>query len=224
MRAAGASQWGTEMNVVLLGAANPETGRIIKAVEKSVANFRVIGFIDNDPKKKGTPFLGYPVFGGFECLGDLVKDGALFVNLITGSTRVRHDTTRFMIGKGCKFTNLVHPSVDLMMIRLGFGNYIQDHVIIQAGSVIGNNCSIHVGSIVAHEVTLGESVFVAHGCSISGCVEIGEGSFIGTNATVLPRIKIGKWAVVGAGAVVTKDVPDNTTVVGNPARAMKASP
>jgi sugar O-acyltransferase (sialic acid O-acetyltransferase NeuD family) len=210
------------MDVVLLGAANPETGRMIKAVEEFTADFQVIGFIDNDPEKKGKTFLGYPVFGGFECLQDLVRHGVLFVNLITGSTRVRHETTQFMLGKGCRFTNLVHPSVDLTMVKMGLGNYIQENVVIQAEALIGDNCSIHVGSIIAHEVTLGQSVFVAHACSISGCVEIGEGAFIGTNATILPRLKIGKWTTVGAGAVVTKDVPDNVTVVGNPARAIKS--
>ena len=51
------------MDVVFLGAANPETGRMIKAVGEAQPSFRVLGFIDNDPKKKGMTFLGYPVFG-----------------------------------------------------------------------------------------------------------------------------------------------------------------
>lgn len=80
-----------------------------------------------------------------------------------------------------------------------------------------------MGALIAHESKIGHSVFIAHACSISGCVEIGDGCFIGTNATLLPRIKIGKWATIGAGAVVTKDVPDYATVVGNPARVIRLS-
>jgi len=209
------------MKVIFLGAANPETGRMIKALESAQPNFKVLGFIDNDPKKKGTTFLGFPVFGGFEILDELINDDVYFVNLITGSTRIRYETSRYMVKKGCKFTNFVHPSIDLTMTRMGVGNYIQEGVIIQAGASIGNNSSIHIGALVAHEVTVGNSVFIAHACSISGGVQIGDGAFVGTNATIIPHLRIGKWATIGAGAVVIKDVPDYATVVGNPAKIVK---
>jgi sugar O-acyltransferase (sialic acid O-acetyltransferase NeuD family) len=209
------------MKVIFLGAANPETARMIKSVERTQANFQVLGFIDQDLQKKGTSFLGYPVFGGFEVLDQFIQDDISFVNLITGNMKNRYETSRYMAHKGCKFTNFIHPSVDLTMVTLGIGNYIQEGVIIQAGAVIGNNSSIHIAALVAHEVIIGDSVFVAHGVSLCGCVEIGDGAFVGTNATILPRVKIGKWATVGAGAVVLKDVPDYTIVVGNPAKIIK---
>jgi len=50
---------------------------------------------------------------------------------------------------------------------------------------------------------------------------IKEGASLGANATILPGITIGKNSMVGAGAVVTKDVPDNVLVVGNPAKIVK---
>ncbi len=211
------------MNILFLGAANPETGRMIRAVSDAASNFNVIGFIDNDPGKKGTLFCGYPIFGGFEILEKFSKEDIYFVNLITGSTKMRYETSVYMAKKGCRFTNFIHPSINLSMTQIGIGNYFQDSVIIQADAVIGNNCSIHMGALIAHESKIGHSVFIAHACSISGCVEIGDGCFIGTNATLLPRIKIGKWATIGAGAVVTKDVPDYATVVGNPARVIRLS-
>jgi len=209
------------MKVILLGAANPETGRMIRAVERVQPNFKVLGFIDNDPEKKGKLFVGLPVFGGFEVLDDLIRNDTYFVNLITGSTRTRYETSRYMAQKGCKFCNFIHPSIDLTMVEIGVGNYLQEGVIVQAGVRIGNNASIHIGALIGHETLIGSSVFIAHGVSISGCVEIGDGAFVGTNATILPRLKIGKWATIGAGAVVVKDVPDYTVVVGNPAKPMK---
>jgi sugar O-acyltransferase (sialic acid O-acetyltransferase NeuD family) len=211
------------MRVVFLGAANPETGRMIRAVQRVQPNFEVHGFIDNDPKKKGTSFLGFPVFGGFEELEKLVEDDLHFVNLITGTTKIRYETSREMARKGCRFTNFIHPSVDLTMTEIGNGNYIQDGVIIQASARIGNNSSIHIAAIVAHEADIGDSVFIAHACSVSGAVTIGDGVFMGTNATILPRVRIGKWATIGAGAVVTRDVPDYATVVGNPAKVIKTA-
>ena len=52
-------------------------------------------------------------------------------------------------------------------------------------------------------------------------INIGNKVWIGANVVVLPGVSIGDGAVVGAGSVVTKDVPDNTVVVGNPARVVK---
>src|SRR3954453_12994566 len=106
------------MEMVLLGAANPETGRMIRAISEVDREFRVAGFMDNDPEKKGQSFLGYPVFGGFEVLDELLKRDVRFVNLITGSTRTRYETSLEMARRGCRFANLIHPSVDLTMVEL----------------------------------------------------------------------------------------------------------
>lgn len=54
----------------------------------------------------------------------------------------------------------------------------------------------------------------------SGCIEIMNNVFIGSNSIILPNTRIGNNVIVGAGTVVTKDVPDNSVVVGNPARVI----
>jgi sugar O-acyltransferase (sialic acid O-acetyltransferase NeuD family) len=164
-----------------------------------------------------------PVFGGFESVDSLLEQDVHFVNLITGSTRVRYETSRELARRGCRFANLIHPSVDLTMVSVGVGNYLQESVIVQAEVSIGDNSSIHMGTLVGHETRIGNSVFIAHGCSLSGSVSVGDGTFMGTHATVVPRISIGKWATIGAGTVVIKDVPDYATVVGNPGKIIKTA-
>jgi sugar O-acyltransferase (sialic acid O-acetyltransferase NeuD family) len=211
------------MEIVFLGASNPETVRMIRAIQRVDDDFQVAGFIDNDPAKWGTEFHGYPVFGGLEAVGDLNRRGVKFVNLITGSTRARYETSRELASRGCQFANFMHPSIDLTMVDLGLGNYVQENVVLQAEVRLGDNSSIHIGTLVGHETTIGNSTFIAHGCSIAGKVSIGDGVFIGTHATVLPRIVIGKWSTIGAGAVVTKDVPDYATVVGVPGRVVHSA-
>lgn len=211
------------MRVVLIGAANPETIRVIEAVKRASPNFDVHGFIDNDPGKQGHSFYGIPILGGNDLVPKLAADGIRFVNLITGSTTARYEVTLDIVRKGGMLTNLIHPSVDLTLTRWGVGNYVQEGVVTQAEVQIGDNSSIHMGSLIGHESKVGNSVFIAHAVSISGCCEINDGCFIGTNATILPRLKIGKWCVVGAGSVVTKNVPDYSVVVGNPARVIRSS-
>lgn len=54
----------------------------------------------------------------------------------------------------------------------------------------------------------------------SGCIEVMDNVFIGSNSIILPNVKVGSNVVIGAGSVVTKDVPDNSVVCGNPARVI----
>jgi maltose O-acetyltransferase len=67
----------------------------------------------------------------------------------------------------------------------------------------------------------GHAPMIDQGYDDPRLVTIGDDVWIGTRAIVLPGVTIGTGAIVGAGAVVTKDVPENAIVAGNPARVMK---
>ena len=56
---------------------------------------------------------------------------------------------------------------------------------------------------------------------INGDVKIGEGSFIGSCSVIIGQLSVGNWSTVGAGAVVIRDVGDNVTVAGVPARIIR---
>lgn len=208
----------------MLGAANPEIIRVIRAVQRSTQHIEFAGMLDNDPAKQGTDFHGLPVLGGIDLVSKLKGDDVGFVNLITGSTKVRYETTQQILCAGGRLANLIHPQIDLTMVNVGVGLYLQEGVILQAGVEIGDNSSIHMGSLIGHETKIGKSVFIAHAVSVSGCCNIGDGTFIGTNATILPRLKIGQWAIIGAGAVVIHDVADYAVVAGNPGKIIKTNP
>jgi len=114
---------------------------------------------------------------------------------------------------------------------------------IQKGSRIGNKCKISSHSFLCEGVTLEDNVFIGHGViftndlfpratNLAGelqgeadwkCIPtlVQRGASIGSGATLLCGITIGENALVGAGSVVTKDVPANAVVAGNPARVMK---
>jgi len=194
---------------------------MIKAVERNDPSFYVGGFIDNDKSKHGKDFFGYPVLGGFEILDDVIDSDARFVNLITRSATLRFNTTKHLTERGAILGNFVHPSVDLTMVKIGVGNYIQEGVIVQAGVEIQDNCSIHMGALIGHETFVKSDSFIAHGVCVSGCCKIGQGCFLGTNATVFPRTKIGNWSIVGAGSVIRKNVDDFSIMSGNPAKLFK---
>lgn len=84
-------------------------------------------------------------------------------------------------------------------------------------TVIGEGAKIDNLVHVAHNVVIGKNCRIICLVGIGGSVEIGDGSLVGISASIKNQKKIGKNVVIGMGAVVTKDVPDSTTVIGNPA-------
>jgi sugar O-acyltransferase (sialic acid O-acetyltransferase NeuD family) len=199
------------MEIYLIGAQNHETVRYAKAC-------RVTGYLDSTPEKKGTDFHGFKVFGWMEVFDEINGPDVWYISMVTGSTEARRKSYLTIKEAGGRFANIVHPSVNLDMVIIDEGAWIQEAVILQASVKLGKNVSVHTGAVVAHETTVGNHSFIANGVQICGCCEIGEGVFIGANAVIQPRIKIGNWSTIGSGAVVTMDVPDHATVVGNPAR------
>jgi sugar O-acyltransferase (sialic acid O-acetyltransferase NeuD family) len=111
-----------------------------------------------------------------------------------------------------KFSH-VSPSVDI-----GQGCYISIGVIIATGANIGNGVLANWNVSIGHNSTVSDFCVIAPGAVIGGAVNLGEAVYIGSNATILPGLNIGAGAVIGAGTVITRDVKENTIMVGNRAR------
>lgn len=134
------------------------------------------------------------------------------------------------------FVNAYNCSIDE-------GSKVGAFVEIQKGATIGKNCKISSHTFICEGVHIADNVFVGHGVMFTNdlfpratnpdgsaqteadwtMVEtfVKKGASIGSNATILCGITIGENVLIGAGAVVTKDVAENTIVAGNPARVMK---
>jgi acetyltransferase-like isoleucine patch superfamily enzyme len=133
--------------------------------------------------------------------------------------------------------------INLYGCEIGDESRVGTFVEIQRGAKIGKRCKIQSHTFICEGVDIHDEVFVGHGVmfindndprstnldgSLQGNADwtcektvIGKRASIGSGATILCGITIGENALIGAGAVVTKDVPPNAVVVGNPARFLR---
>jgi acetyltransferase-like isoleucine patch superfamily enzyme len=142
------------------------------------------------------------------------------------------------LGKGVKLSKFIN----LYGCEIGDDTKIGAFVEIQKKATVGRRCKISSHTFVCEGVTIEDNVFIGHGvmfindiyprATANGQLQteadwkvertvIKQGASIGTGTTILANVTVGENAIVGAGSVVTKDVPANSIVAGNPAKMFR---
>ena len=210
------------MKIVIVGAGGH--GRVVLDIIRNNHQFEVAGFIDSNPA------LQHQIMDGIEVLGDLSLlprfpelgiGGAI---IAIGDNHIRLSYAEIMEKKGVSLVSAIHPTASIAgNARIGKNVVISAGVNICAHTCIGDSVILNTGCIIDHESKIHAGAHICPGVKLAGHVNIKNSAFVGIGSTIIQGVTVGEWAVIGAGAVVLNEVPAYSTVVGVPARVVKAS-
>jgi len=179
----------------------------------------VAGFLDDDPELSGSRVADLAVLGDSEWL-----EPGVDVVVAVGAPRARRAVVERVLRLGASLRTVVHPSAYVgARTTIGAGSIVCPNVTLTVDITIGDAVIVNYGARIGHDGQVGDYAFVGPGVHLAGAVCVGEGAEVGIGASVIQGIQVGRWSRVGAGAVVVRDVPDDVTAVGVPARPISSA-
>ncbi len=208
-----------DKDIVIVGYS----GHSFVVIDALLRNGRTVqGYCDSE-EKAWNPFgLKYIGSESSDAIIESLKGQDLFITI--GSNRIRRKVFEHFTRNGVALRcNVVHPSaVIATKMTMGTGVFVSANACINPFSEIGDQVICNTGAIIEHECKISDFCHIAPGAVLAGNVYLGEESFVGANAVVKQGVRIGRRVTIGAGTVVIKDIPDDVTVAGNPARIIKS--
>lgn len=180
------------------------------------AGVHITGYYDDDPRSWGGRRGNARVLGPI----DQIAPGTQAI-LAIGDNRLRESLAARL---DLRWVSVVHPFSWIDPgVTLGEGTVVCAGVTVQVGSRIGSHVILNNRAGVGHEAYVMDFAHLTV-CHLGARASAERGSFLALGSIVLPGVRVGRWATVGAGAIVSADVRDGATVVGNPARETMPRP
>lgn len=209
-------------DIVIVGAGGfaREVAWLVEDINSKNKLWNLMGYIDEDLNNSGNWLNGYEVLGDFKDIK--VENREIYYVCAVGDTTSRKELSDKAEYIGLKPAILIHPSVMMSKhVEIGEGSIICCSNIITVNVQIGKHVIINLDCTLGHDVIIKDFVTILPSVNVSGNVTLKEGSNIGTGSAIIQGKEVGQNSIIGAGSVVVKDIPENCTAVGVPAKVVK---
>jgi len=210
--------------IELIGVGAGGHAKVIVDILRIMGNYKIVGLLDTNEDLGGTEIYGIPVLGNDDLLHSMYERGLrhAFIGVGTiANSRPRQELYEKVRKQGFQIVSAIHPlTIISSSAIIGHGPTIMAGAIVNAEAQLGDNVIVNTGAIIEHDCIIGNHAHIATGAKLASTVQVGNGAHVGVGSVIRQCINIGDGAVIGAGAVVVKDVPQDTVVVGVPARPL----
>ena len=204
--------------IIGAGSFGREVESWLELIPELKRNWHLEGYLDKDKKTLKVYPSDYHIIGDEENF-DFKEDD--FVILAISEPKIK-ERIYFKLKQKVNFFTYISPNAIIgKNIVIGEGSIICPNTILTTNIKIGMCTLLNIGSQIGHDCIIGNFTTINANVDISGKCVIGKRSFFGSNSIVIPGRKIGDDTKIGAGSVVIRNVKENTTVFGNPARKIK---
>lgn len=207
-------------NLLIVGAGGH--GKVVADCAKAMGIWQHIAFVDQryPALTSAGPF---PVIATADDAVLGLREDFPSIIVAIGDNRLRQRLSLAYEAQGFALATLIHPRATVSeFAKVGKGTVIFAHAVVNIDANIGNCCIINTAAVVEHECEIANAVHLSPNVSLGGQVHVGEQSWLGIGCSVIHGLTIGPFCMVGAGAVVIRNVAEGHTVVGNPARRLRA--
>lgn len=211
--------------LIIIGAGGfgREVAWLVERINNYAETWEIIGFIDDNEDVKGKVINGYKVLGA---TSDIIENEETYFVCAVGASKVRERIIKKVeeINPVIKFATLIDPSVEVSnFVNIGEGSIICANTILTVNIDIGKHVIINLSCTVGHDVIIKEYSTLYPSVNVSGNTVLGHACEVGTGTQIIQGKAIGDYSIIGAGAVIVKNIPDNCTAVGIPAKPVKFS-
>lgn len=210
-------------NLIIIGASGfgREVAWLVERINQKESTWNLLGFLDDNDEIQGNVINGYKVLGKTDSIAKY-KDTYFVCAVGASKTRKRIIENIKVLNSGVKTATLIDPSVEKSeLVNIGEGTIICAHTILTVNIEIGSHVIINLDCTVGHDAVLKDYVTLYPSVNVSGATVIGQCCELGTGMQIIQGKTVGDNSIIGAGAVVVKDIPDNCTAVGSPAKPIK---